>query len=63
VLPPWAVPPLGSEAVLVEAVLGADLDAAGLEQAASGGERAATVAETPDAQGRLERVFDHMHRG
>ena len=47
VLPPWAAPTLDVELVLVEAVLGVEFDAAGLEQAASSSERAATAAAVP----------------
>jgi hypothetical protein len=47
--PPWTVPPLGGEVVL-----GAEFDAAGLEQAASSSERAATAATAP----RPWSVFD-----
>jgi hypothetical protein len=56
VLPPWAARPLDVELVLVEVVLEADLDAAGLEQAASISERAATAAATPLPEGRLEEL-------
>jgi hypothetical protein len=38
---------LDVELVLVEAVLGVEFDAAGLEQAASSSERAATAAAVP----------------
>jgi hypothetical protein len=56
VLSAWAVPPLGVELVLVEVVLGAELDAAGLEQAASSSERAARTAANPLRKGSLEEL-------
>jgi hypothetical protein len=56
VLPLWAAPPLDVELVPVEVVPGAGLDAAGLEQAASSSERAATTTATPLLQGRLKEL-------
>ena len=56
VLPPWVVRSLGCDVVLVEVVLAADLDTAGLEQAARSSARAARTAPTPLSSARPEEL-------